>query len=560
MSKVIQDSPYNIKDWHFPALVMNAACEIRYWSGYFEDYLVKEKKKALSNYEWRFLDDNRLAMVRFHDQSYVFLTAATMDNGDSLMIGCATSFLTQLQVRVTEVEKINRSLDATIENSYDGIYITDQKGITLYTNSAIERITGIPKEYYLGKSVDQLIKRGILNSSVTHKVVKQRRTVSVVQENFAGKETLITGSPVFNNEGDVEQVVTNIRDLSDLNELMHELMKVNELNYHYKQEIEKLRKITSHDGVVFVSEKMKMIYEVADRISDIDVTVLILGETGVGKDVLARHIFSTSVRSKKGEFIKINCGAIPEDLLESELFGYEGGAFTGANQKGKQGLFELAEGGVLFLDEIGELPLQLQVKLLRAIQDREIQRIGGTKPKKIDVRIIAATNRNLVEMVKKGDFREDLYYRLNVIPITIPPLRERRDDILALLDLFLAKANEQYHFNKALELSLKDYFYQHDWPGNVRELINIVERLVVLTDKALLSISDLPVEYQPTHPYHTSKTMTLKECVEKAEREVLERAVKTYQTTYEMAEALDSSQATIVRKLKKYKLKICEKE
>ncbi|MEC2054168.1 sigma 54-interacting transcriptional regulator [Peribacillus psychrosaccharolyticus] len=560
MSKVIQDSPYNIKDWHFPALVMNSTCEIRYWSGYFKDYLEQEKKKALSNYEWRFLDDNRLATARFHDQSYIFLTAAIMDNGDTLMIGCSTSFLAQLQVRVTELEKINRSLDATIENSYDGIYITDQKGITLYTNSAIERITGIPKEYYLGKSVDQLIKRGILNSSVTHKVVKQRRTVSVVQENFAGKETLITGSPVFNNEGDVEQVVTNIRDLSDLNELMHELMKVNELNYHYKQEIEKLRKITSHDGVVFVSEKMKMIYEVADRIADIDVTVLILGETGVGKDVLARHIFSTSVRSKKGEFIKINCGAIPEDLLESELFGYEGGAFTGANQKGKQGLFELAEGGVLFLDEIGELPLQLQVKLLRAIQDREIQRIGGTKPKKIDVRIIAATNRNLVEMVKKGDFREDLYYRLNVIPITIPPLRERRDDILALLDLFLAKANEQYHFNKALELSLKDYFYQHDWPGNVRELINIVERLVVLTDKALLSISDLPVEYQPTHPYHTSKTMTLKECVEKAEREVLERAVKTYQTTYEMAEALDSSQATIVRKLKKYKLKICEKD
>ncbi|WP_040374961.1 PAS domain S-box protein, partial [Peribacillus psychrosaccharolyticus] len=182
MSKVIQDSPYNIKDWHFPALVMNSTCEIRYWSGYFKDYLEQEKKKALSNYEWRFLDDNRLATARFHDQSYIFLTAAIMDNGDTLMIGCSTSFLAQLQVRVTELEKINRSLDATIENSYDGIYITDQKGITLYTNSAIERITGIPKEYYLGKSVDQLIKRGILNSSVTHKVVKQRRTVSVVQE------------------------------------------------------------------------------------------------------------------------------------------------------------------------------------------------------------------------------------------------------------------------------------------------------------------------------------------------------------------------------------------
>lgn len=556
MSKVIPDQ-FNIKDWYFPALIMNSTSEIIYWSGYFKHYLERIKKKALSNYfdEWLFLDDNKLATARLHDQYYVFLSAATMDNGDTLMIGCATPYLTQLQVRVNELEKINRSLDATIENSYDGIYITDQKGITLYTNSAIERITGIPKEYYLGKSVDQLIKRGILNSSVTHKVVKQRRTVSVVQENFAKKETLITGSPVFNHEGDVEQVVTNIRDLSDLNELMHELMKVNELNNQYKQEIEKLRKITSQDGVVFVSEKMKLIYEVAERISDIDATVLILGETGVGKDVLARYIYNRSIRSKKGEFIKINCGAIPEDLLESELFGYEGGAFTGANQKGKQGMFELADSGVLFLDEIGELPLQLQVKLLRVIQDREIQRIGGTKPKKIDVRIIAATNRNLLEMVKAGDFREDLYYRLNVIPITIPPLRERRDDILALLDLFLAKANEQYQFNKKLELTLKEYFFQHDWPGNVRELINIVERLVVLTDKSLLSINDLPEEYQPTLQFKTSKTMTLRECVEKAEREVLERAVKTYQTTYEMAEALDSSQATIVRKLKKYDLK-----
>jgi transcriptional regulator with PAS, ATPase and Fis domain len=343
---------------------------------------------------------------------------------------------------------------------------------------------------------------------------------------------------------------------------MHELTKVNELNNQYKQEIEKLRKITSKDGVVFVSDKMKMIYEIAERISDIDATVLILGETGVGKDVLARNIYNRSIRSKKGDFIKINCGAIPADLLESELFGYEGGAFTGANQKGKPGMFELAESGILFLDEVGELPLQLQVKLLRALQEREIQRIGGTKPKKIDVRIIAATNRNLSEMVKSGDFREDLFYRLNVIPITIPPLRERREDILALTDLFLTKANEQYKFSKEIDSRLKEYFYQHDWPGNVRELINIVERLVVLTDNQILSINDLPEEYQPENRNqpNLNATLTLKEAVERAEKEILTKAAQTYQTTYEIAEALDSSQATIVRKLKKYRLKVSGKE
>ncbi|MET3320812.1 UNVERIFIED_ORG: PAS domain S-box-containing protein [Peribacillus simplex] len=565
MNHVKQDSQINLlKEWIFPALVVDSEYRIRDWSSYLNDRIGQNGKKLLTEQfeEWQFLDNNRLAAARLHDKRYLFIFLTQLDNGDILYVGSETQFLDNLLVDAHETEKLNRALDAIIENSYDGIYITDQNGITLYTNSAIERITGIPKEYYIGKSVDQLIKRGILNTSVTHKVVKLRRTVSVVQDNFAGKETLITGSPVFNEEGEIEQVVTNIRDLSDLNELMHELTKVNELNNQYKQEIEKLRKITSQDGVVFVSDKMKMIYEIAERISDIDATVLILGETGVGKDVLARNIYNRSIRSKKGDFVKINCGAIPADLLESELFGYEGGAFTGANQKGKPGMFEVAESGILFLDEVGELPLQLQVKLLRALQEREIQRIGGTKPKKIDVRIIAATNRNLLEMVKVGEFREDLYYRLNVIPITIPPLRERREDILALTDLFLTKANEQYKFSKEIDSRLKEYFFQYDWPGNVRELNNIVERLVVLTNNQLLSLSDLPEEYQQINQNHSNLkgTLTLKEAVERAEKEILTKAAQTYQTTYEIAEALDSSQATIVRKLKKYQLKVSEKD
>ncbi|MCK2017824.1 sigma-54 interaction domain-containing protein [Peribacillus frigoritolerans] len=565
MNQVKQDSQLNLlKEWTFPALVVDSANRIKDWGNYFNQLLSQDGNNTLTEQfdEWQFLDNKRLAAARLHDKRYLFLLMKQMDADNILYIGRETEFLDDLLIDAHETDKLNRALDAIIENSYDGIYITDQDGITLYTNSAIERITGIPKEYYIGKSVDQLIKRGILNASVTHKVVKLRRTVSVVQDNFAGKETLITGSPVFNAEGEIEQVVTNIRDLSDLNELMHELTKANELNNQYKQEIEKLRKITSKDGVVFVSDKMKMIYEIAERISDIDATVLILGETGVGKDVLARNIYNRSIRSKKGDFIKINCGAIPADLLESELFGYEGGAFTGANQKGKPGMFELAESGILFLDEVGELPLQLQVKLLRALQEREIQRIGGTKPKKIDVRIIAATNRNLSEMVKTGDFREDLFYRLNVIPITIPPLRERREDILALTDLFLTKANEQYKFSKEIDSRLKEYFYQHDWPGNVRELINIVERLVVLTDNRILSINDLPEEYQPENRNqpNLNATLTLKEAVERAEKEILTKAAQTYQTTYEIAEALESSQATIVRKLKKYRLKVSGKE
>ncbi|MFJ7849790.1 sigma-54 interaction domain-containing protein [Peribacillus sp. NPDC097224] len=562
MNQLKQDSQIKwIKEWPFPAIILDDEGKIKEWSQYFKEQM--QNRNTLSDLfdRWIFFDNNRLATAYHGTNRYVFISVMQLEKGEHLYVGGQTSYVDDVMEEFGETKKMNRALDAIIENSYDGIYITDPDGVTIYTNPAIERITGIPKEYYIGKSVNQLIKRGILNASVTHKVVKQRRTVSVVQDNFAGKETLITGSPVFNGEGEIEQIVTNIRDLSDLNELMHELTKVNELNNQYKQEIEKLRKITNQDGVVFVSEKIRKIYEIAERISDIDATVLILGETGVGKDVLARNIFNGSIRSKKGDFVKINCGAIPADLLESELFGYEGGAFTGANHKGKPGMFEIADNGILFLDEVGELPLQLQVKLLRVLQEREIQRIGGTKPKKIDVRIIAATNRNLLDMVKAGEFREDLYYRLNVIPIVIPPLRERREDILALSDLFLTKANNQYKLTKKLDSALKDYFFHYDWPGNVRELINIVERLVVLTNGSVISVSDLPVEYQQENMSQTNSrdSQSLKEAVEGAEKEILTKAAQTYQTTYEIAEALDSSQATIVRKLKKYGLRVSEK-
>lgn len=458
------------------------------------------------------------------------------------------------------MQSLNRELDAIIENSYDGIYITDSKGKTLKTNSAIERITGIPKEYYIGKNVNALIERGILKNSVTNKVVKLKRTVSLVQKNYAGNETLLTGSPVYNEKGEIEKVVTNIRDLSDLMELQMQLRKANELNDKYKKEIDRLKnKPDQLKGIVTKSEEMKLIYDTAQRVANIDATVLILGETGVGKDVLANYIYANSLRAKEGEFIKVNCGAIPAELLESELFGYEKGAFTGASSEGKPGLFELADKGMIFLDEIGELPLNLQVKLLRVLQEGEIQRIGGSRPKKVNVRIISATNRDLKEMVDRGKFREDLYYRLNVIPIHIPPLRERRADILPLTKLYLEKMNEKYQLNKELDYSLKSFFMSYNWPGNVRELSNLIERLVVTTREDRIFLDDLPSEYLNSENYTSDKILSLKEAVENAERKVLSLAAEKYSNTYEIAKALDSSQPTIVRKLKKYNIEINHK-
>ena len=510
---------------------------------------------------WETDNNSQIITGTSGNNQFIFICNALANAEEILLIGLETSALSELKTENKQLRNMNRELDAIIENSYDGIYITDSEGTTLKTNSAIERITSIPKEYYVGKNVNALIKRGILEDSVTPKVVEQRRTISLVQKNYAGKETIITGAPVFNEEGEVDKVVTNIRDLSDLNELQAELSKVNKLNDKYKEEIDRLKNKSDHfGGIIIKSNQMKTIYETAERVANIDATVLILGETGVGKDVLAKYIFNNSLRSKEGEFIKINCGAIPTDLLESELFGYESGAFTGASRKGKPGMFEMADKGMLFLDEIGELPLALQVKLLQVLQEGEIQRLGGTKTKKVDVRIMAATNRNLLNRVTLGEFREDLYYRLNVIPFTIPPLKERRDDILALTQLFLKQANERYKMTKQLDYKLNDFFYAYNWPGNIRELSNLVERLVVTTPNDVINIEHLPSEYRESNSNTTiNSVVSLKHAVEMAEEKVLSLAAEKYNSTYDIAKAIETSQPTVVRKLKKYQLNIEKK-
>ncbi|WP_456279190.1 sigma-54 interaction domain-containing protein [Bacillus sp. AK128] len=466
-------------------------------------------------------------------------------------------YLSHLEERVKELDKSNRELDAIIESSYDGIYITDKFGNTLRTNSAIERLTGIPKHYYIGKNINHLIKRGILEESVTLKVIEQKQTVSVVQKNFNQKETLMTGNPIFNEDGEIEKIVTNIRDLSELNQVNKELLKVQQLNEQYKEELNRLKTFTGPDqDVVLKSDKMIEIYNMVGRLANFDTTILILGETGVGKDVLARHIYRISTRLREGQLIKINCGAIPKELLESELFGYDPGAFSGANRTGKAGMFELAHKGMLFLDEVGELPLDLQVKLLRAIQEKEIMRVGGTKSKKIDVRLIAATNRDLKEMVKKGQFREDLYYRLNVVPVFVPPLKDRQDDILPLVHYFIESYNKKYHVTKILDKELHNFFYYYSWPGNVRELSNLLERMILTIPHDVLTVEDLPEEYklnQDLTPVMTEEK-SLKETVELAEKTALQRAMLKYRTTYEIAKHLKTSQASVVRKLQKYNL------
>lgn len=249
-------------------------------------------------------------------------------------------------------------------------------------------------------------------------------------------------------DGNIERIVVNIRDLTELNELREQLKQTRELSERYQDELNQLRgRLLNQEGLIFNSPKMRELLQTAIRLAAVDTTVLILGESGAGKEVFAKTIHNNSKR-KNGPFITVNCGAIPENLLESEMFGYERGAFTGANREGKAGMFELANNGTLFLDEIGDLPVGFQVKLLRVIQEREVLRVGGSKPRPVNVRILAATNRNLEAMVKEGQFREDLYFRINVVPLYICSLRERKEDIIPLAYAFKHKYEEKYGIRK----------------------------------------------------------------------------------------------------------------
>lgn len=475
--------------------------------------------------------------------------------------------LEKMEEQLAEAKAVRDELDATIQNSYDAIYIVDANGITRKTNDAIERLTGIPKEYYIGKDMRYLEKRGFIDKSVSMEVIKQKKPVTLIQENWRGKVIMMTGSPVFNDQGEVIRVVTNLRDITELNRLREELSQLRK--FHAKDE-----------PVVVASPAMKQVMEVAGRVAITDTTVLLLGESGVGKEVVARMIHKNSKQYEKGSFIKVNCGAIPQELLESELFGYESGAFTGANKNGKPGLFELANNGTLFLDEIGELPLHLQVKLLRVLQDQEFHRVGGVKTKKVSTRIIAATNRNLKKMVADGQFREDLYYRLYVVPIEIPPLRKRPEEILPLTRFFLDKYNRKYQTEKKLTPEALKIFQNYPWPGNIRELANFIERLVVTTScheilpehlslsteghitvEESLSVSGKQTENTNVLLHGRSdfwETEGFRQAIEQAECSILTAAFKKYGSSYEVARALKISQSTAIRKAYKYGIR-CRK-
>ena len=365
------------------------------------------------------------------------------------------------------------------QNLYDGIHITDGEGVILFINDAYTRTTGIRPEQVLGRRVSEI--EGLLyQGSVTGQVLETKQRVNAVATILGlGKEVLVTGTPVFDPFGNVKLVVTNTRDFPELKRLEGQLHALTEEQRKANQELAYLRRRQAGGKeLIYRSGAMESVMELVRTVAQTDVTVLITGESGTGKELIANELYQNSVRRDK-PFIKVNCAAIPAELLESELFGYEEGAFTGARRSGKAGMFELADTGVILLDEIGDMPLALQTKLLRVLQQRELIRVGGSRPVKLDLRVIAATNKDLREEARQGRFREDLYYRLNVVPIELKPLRERQADIPLLAQHFCRGFCKKYGRDMAITPDGVDLLTQYPWPGNIRELENLIERIVV---------------------------------------------------------------------------------
>lgn len=433
------------------------------------------------------------------------------------------------------------------------ISITDEKGIMLKVSSNYGKHYGIDNSEILGKSVYELEKKKIFYPSVTNEVLREKKKVTLLQKNIFGQSMLVTGVPIFDENNKIKYVISfhsiDIANLCDFREKYEKMIEY--MTAHYAEIMElKLKKMQTKE-IISKSKKMNNIYKIITNIADTNANVLITGETGVGKNLFAKLIHKESNRVEKA-FVEINCGTIPENLIESELFGYEKGSFTGADIKGKIGKVELANNGTLFLDEIGELPLNMQQKLLQVIQDKKIIRVGGTKYIDVDFRLVAATNKNLVELSEKGQFREDLYYRLNVVPIHIPPLRERMEDVLLLINHFLAENNKKYNKFKVLTEDTTNALLSYYWPGNVRELENIMERLVLTTIEDKIDINNLPENINMLLPINHHKGITLKQALELYEKQLIQSAYKKYNTTIEMGKALGISQPSVVRKLKKY--------
>ena len=460
--------------------------------------------------------------------------------------GCSDQEVLEAIRRISEE---NEMLNMAFEYSADSFSIADANGVFLLVNDAFLESTGTKGEKVIGRCTADLIKEGRYgpDSSILL-ALKEKSRVAILQGG-AKREALSISNPIFDEEGNIKYVVTSARFFDE-----HKLLNQYVSTRGNEEETELL--CQNHRKMIWKSTPMKEILSLVKIIAPTDSSVMLTGETGTGKSVLARYIHENSNRSE-GNFVEINCAAIPDSLIESELFGYESGAFTGANSKGKIGLIGLADGGTLFLDEIGDMPLNLQAKLLQTLQNRTVTRVGGDKAEDVDIRLITATNMDLEKMVEEGTFRSELYYRINVVPIHLPALRERCEDVAVIISTALERYNSEYNKEVILSNGARAALEQYHWPGNIRELENTMERLIVTNRSGVIIEEDLPIKIfasdaEMTKDIRINSIMPLKDALEQVEKQLISIAYTKDNSSYKVAEMLGISQSAASRKIIKY--------
>ncbi len=494
-----------------------------------------------------------------HDQGSFWVSCSVMPEEPGARV-LVIHQMEEMQRQWDEMKQLGDEMTSLLDNSYDGIIIADDHQI-LRVNASFGRITGLAPSQLVGKKTTDLDTESHICLAAAQEVIRlsrfHKKSITVRRSLKSGNEIFVTGSPVFDRHEQVSRVVLNVRDITELNRLEDQIKKITVI-YPDDDHRDSARKEALQE-IVAESPAMQRLLDLVIRVSQVDSTVLLHGESGVGKDVMARLIHRLSTRNEK-PLISVNCGAIPESLLESEFFGYEKGAFTSASRGGKPGLFEQSNSGILFLDEVGELPLNLQVKLLRVIQERRCRRLGGVRNIQLDVRILAATNRDLREQVAKGLFREDLFYRLYVVPIEIAPIRERREDILPLALTFLNHFNQKYGVTRTLGHELMTILESHDWPGNVRELQNVVERMVVTADTEVLEARHLPgTIYKEEEGWSNLLPigdLNLSRARDAVDRRMIQMALSKTGNTRDAAKLLGVNHSTVVRKAQRLGLNL----
>lgn len=447
-----------------------------------------------------------------------------------------------------------------LDNSFDEIFVVDSNCIIVYVNDACIKNYGLNPSEAIGKSIYALTSEGYYSPLLAPEIFKSKKVMTVVQKTRLGINLVVTATPVFDSEGEIEFIVMNGRDITQIEQLKQDLDKTKKLVNLYKDKVEELIQPASYfRGYSFSNAKMKSCLSMVKRVASVDSTVLILGESGTGKNVIAIDIHNMSPR-KDGPFICINGATIPEHLLESELFGYCRGAFTGADKFGKVGLVELANGGTLFLDEVGEIPLGIQAKLLELIQDHRFLPVGGKEHKTIDIRIIAATNRDLPQLIQEGKFREDLYYRLSVVEIEPPPLRERGDDVIPLLNYFLVRYDSKYKYSHEFDRQCLEILKNYSWPGNIREMEHLAERLVITIPEGKILPEHLPSKIfklqapLSSNNFIADELSKWKNLLKVSDEEVIIiRLYNELRSSYKVANTLNISQSRVTRIVRNYK-------